>query len=261
MRHALSRRALLAAVAMAFCPRGPAAAAAPPAAGGVIVQLGDTPVRLVEFSREPRAPTYVSLHENEQTSVKAAQQIIERRGGRLIELQAQRRRLVRFALGDTQYTFDPNRIFTGAGVAKTLRRYGPYSTRAHAAVEGLATAVLGRIGVTPAPARPLVVAVHNNTPGGLSVHSYRRGGAFEADAAEVSASAGRDPDDFFLVTERVLFEPLHALSFNVVLQRPSPTDDGSLSVYCQGRVPYVNVEARHDHLTQQVEMLEALRLL
>jgi D-alanyl-D-alanine dipeptidase len=47
---------------------------------------------------------------------------------------------------------------------------------------------------------------------------------------------------------------------NVVLQdNRQVTDDGSLSVYCgKWGIPYVNVEAQHEHLEQQLQMLKVL---
>jgi hypothetical protein len=224
----------------------------------VIVALGDTPVYLVETVGEPPRPTYLSLHENEQTAVVAARRIVERLGGRLVELRAQRKRLVSFMLGPVRYAFDPNRIFTDGGIAKTLRRYGKYTSEAHAAVGKLAAAILDLAVEGP---DALLVAVHNNSAGALSVESYRPGGPLQSEAAQVVTSRAHAPDDFFLVTEPSLFERLRALSFNVVLQSPLPTDDGSLSVYCQGRLPYVNVEARFGHLAEQVRMLEAVHSL
>ncbi|HEL8628750.1 TPA: protein tyrosine phosphatase, partial [Legionella pneumophila] len=42
--------------------------------------------------------------------------------------------------------------------------------------------------------------------------------------------------------------------FNGVLQKPSATDDGSLSVYLAKR-DYINVEAGYDQLAEQIKML------
>jgi hypothetical protein len=80
------------------------------------------------------------------------------------------------------------------------------------------------------------------------------------DAEEVFLAPARDPSDFDFVTERPVFEALRARGNNVVLQDNSRvTDDGSLSVYC-GRVGkrYINVEAKHGHLSEQVKMLREL---
>ena len=222
----------------------------------LLVQLGDASVRLLSSAPASAGLTYVSVHENEQTAVTAARQLIARRGGRLLELRAQRQRLVSFGIEGVRYTFDPNRIFTAPGIEKTLRRYGPYTQAAHNAVAHLAEVIIEQV---QRNLTPPIVAVHNNGAGSLSVQSYQRGGPLQAEVTEVSVHPQRDPDDFFLATERSLYERLHKLQFNVVLQSPRATDDGSLSVFCQQRgVPYLNVEAEYGHLAEQVRMLEAV---
>ena len=219
------------------------------------VRLGSTAVQIRSSDRQPQKLTFLSVHENEQTAVVAARRVIERHGGRLIELKARGQRLVSFELDRTRYTFDPNRIFTDIGLEKSLRRYGRYSKAAHEAVVQLRDALLKTIRND----LQLVVAVHNNTSGDLSVESYKRGGELQAEASRVAINPKLDPDDFFLVLNPTLFERLQAAGFNVVLQSAKPTDDGSLSVYSQqAGIPYVNVESRYGHLSAQIRMLEAL---
>ena len=101
------------------------------------------------------------------------------------------------------------------------------------------------------------MAVHNNTEGGLSIHSYAAGGSDSSAAADVAINAAEDPDDFFYVTGRGHFEQLKALGYNVVLQaNGSVPDDGSLSVFCdRNKIVYVNVEAQHGHGAKQAQML------
>jgi len=219
------------------------------------VHLGSTSVQIRSSDGNPQKFTFLSLHENEQTAVTAARRVIDRHGGRLIELKAQGQRLVSFDLDRTRYTFDPNRIFTDTGLEKSLRRYGRYSRAAHEAVVQLRDALLKSIRND----LQLVVAIHNNTGGNLSVESYKRGGELQAEASRIAINPRLDPNDFFLVLNPALFARLQAAGFNVVLQSAKPTDDGSLSVYSQqAGIPYVNVEARYGHLSAQMKMLEAL---
>ena len=107
----------------------------------------------------------------------------------------------------------------------------------------------------------VVIALHNNTEGHYSALSYDKGGELASDAAAVFIKDGSDPDDFFFVTERAVFDALRRRGFNVVFQdNRRVTDDGSLSVYCgRAGVRYINVEAQHGHRDQQVAMLLALR--
>jgi hypothetical protein len=219
------------------------------------VQVGSTAIRILSTDRTPQGFVFLSLHEDEHTAVAAATQFIDRRGGGLTELKGQGRRLVSFQLGRIRYTFDPNRIFTDVGLEKSLRMYGPYSQPAHEAILPLRAALLTGLGGH----LTAVVAVHNNSNGNLSAESYKPGRQFQSEASRIAINPTLDPDDFFLVLDPALFERLRAMDFNVILQSTTPTDDGSLSVYCQqAGIPYINVEAEEGHLSEQVRMLEAL---
>ena len=107
----------------------------------------------------------------------------------------------------------------------------------------------------------VVIALHNNTEENYSALSYQKGGVYADDAEEVFIKHGSDPDDFFFVTERAVFDALRRRAYNVVLQdNRRATDDGSLSVYCgRAGVRYINVEAQDGHLDQQVAMLRRWR--
>jgi D-alanyl-D-alanine dipeptidase len=111
----------------------------------------------------------------------------------------------------------------------------------------------------------IIIALHNNTEAEYSVSSYAAGGPLEKEAAAVAIATNaddkspRDPDDFFFVTDRRLFDALAARNWNVVLQdNERATDDGSLSVLCGMKgIPYINVEAQHEHRDVQESMLNA----
>ena len=222
-----------------------------------IVHVGDTAVQLVSTEKRPILMTFVSIHENEQTAVAACRRLIGHFGGRLIELKAQAKRLVTFTLNGGGYTFDPNRIFTDVGIEKSLRRYGTYSKPARAAVAQLRETLLN---VIRKNLRPPVIALHNNSNGAFSIDSYKPGAPLRDEASRIATNQKLDPDDFFLVTEADLYDRLRTGGFNVVLQSPRPTDDGSMSEYCQqNRLPYVNVEAEFGHLAEQYKMLEFLQ--
>jgi hypothetical protein len=250
-----SRRALLGNAAALFL-RWPFLGCSPTAvANKTTVRLGDDQVEIVITERGPGGLTFISLHENEQTAVTAVRHLLQLRGGRLVELRSRGQRLVSFRLRETEYTFDPNRIFTDVGLEKSLRLYGPYSDAAQDAAKQLRKRLLTSFRPGPKP----IVAVHNNANKGYSLTSYEAGGSLEHEAASVGVNAKADTADFFVVLDPGLFTLLRAAGFNVVLQSSTPTDDGSLSVYCQRRrIPYVNVEAGHGHTVEQQRMLEAL---
>jgi hypothetical protein len=106
----------------------------------------------------------------------------------------------------------------------------------------------------------LVIALHNNRNDGYSLASYRVDSIYEAEALAIYVGLHHDPDDFYFVTERRIFEILQPNHYHIVLQdNQKMTDDGSLSVYCGIRgIHYVNVEAQHKHGKDQEKMLRVL---
>jgi hypothetical protein len=106
----------------------------------------------------------------------------------------------------------------------------------------------------------LVIALHNNTNNGYSLGSYLVDNIYEREAQATYRGMHPDPDDFYFVTERRIYERLQPNPYHIILQdNLRMTDDGSLSVYCGQRgVHYVNVEAQHKHEKEQKEMLSIL---
>ncbi len=221
------------------------------------VRLGESPVVIVIHQSEAPGPTYISLHDDENTAVRAAQAMIHRQGGRLVEIRHTGARNVSFVLGGTSYTFDPNRMFTDRGATASLKKLGPFSGGALTEVRHFARRLLE---VVDLQSLDRVVTMHNNTEGHYSAASYAAGGTYEREAAAVYLPPEADADDFFFVTTRRLYDALAGGPHPVVLQdNARMTDDGSLSVYCGQRgIAYVNVEAQHGHRKEQVRMLEYL---
>ena len=205
--------------------------------------------------------TYAHMHDDENTAVAATLGTLRRRGGRLVEVRHTGKRNLRFRLGTTEHVFDPNRAFTDAGAEATLRDLGPYSKEARAAVRAFAEAFLAAVGLEALREGPgLLVTVHNNKPGLYSARSYDHGGEHERDAERVRPKRETAPDDFFFVTEARHYDLLRGGPYHVVLQdNAAATDDGSLSVWAAREgLPYVNVEAQHGHLREQIDMLDYL---
>jgi len=221
------------------------------------VHLGSTIVDLLSHQGVEGRLRFVNLHDNENTSVEAAVPILWETGGEMLEIRHTGRRNVKFVLGGKTYEFDPNRIFSAAGVMNTLVKNGGTSSAAEKIVFDFGRHILGEI---KADSLHPVVALHNNTEAEYSILTYQPGADYAADAASVHVVPERDPDDFFFVTYRPHFELLSAGGFNVVLQNNTEvTDDGSLSVYCgMHGIPYVNVEAQQGHLREQRQMLAFL---
>lgn len=221
-------------------------------------RIGATELKIVVSKTSTVVPEFVfiNLHDNENTSVEAAVEVLERYGGMLVELQTGGGRLVKYSSNGRQFTFDPNRIFTRAGIEKTLKSDGDYSIEAEGVVKRVAEKLLSYV-----KNAKLVIALHNNSDENYSIKSYAGDGEFATDAKLVNISAGTDIDDFFYVTENDFFNYFEKKNQNVVLQdNDQVNDDGSLSVYCgENRISYINVEAQQGHFQKQVEMLEMLQ--
>jgi len=200
---------------------------------------------------------FVSVHDDEETAVEAATDVLRDRGGRLVELRHTGSREIAFRLGGTEHRIDPNRIFTPAGRKATLTALATWSQPADDVVAAFADELLSAVAVDDVD---VLVALHNNTPDRYTAANYAPGGSLAADAARVHLEPGGDPDDFFFVTDPDLFDALAARGHSVVLQNEATvTDDGSLSVWCgRMRIPYVNVEAEHGHRAAQAAMLRDL---
>ena len=221
-------------------------------------KLGDKTVKIVisKTSKRPSKFVYFNIHDNENTAVEAAKEIIEKYGGTLIELRNNGKRLINFSLKDEQFTFDPNRIFTKVGIRKTLKNNGGYTIEAERETNKFAERLKNFL-----KNFRLIIAVHNNTDENYSIKSYEKDGEFGMDAKLVNINLETDVDDFFFVTDKNIFKFLKEKNQNVALQdNVNVTDDGSLSVYSGNhKIPYINVEGEHGHLTEQIKMLELLQ--
>ncbi|MSU57020.1 MAG: hypothetical protein EXS35_02360 [Pedosphaera sp.] len=221
-------------------------------------KIGNTVVTAEVFQHGQPSPTFLNVHDDENTSVAAGKTVIEQTGGRLIEFSHGGQRNVRFTLNGERHAFDPNRIFSEVGIRHTLAAHGQWSEAAHHAVKRFAAQYLERFALER---EPLVIALHNNTEGALTIESYRPGAAHAATSAAVHVAPSRSRDDFFYVTDRRFFDYLQRKDFNVTLQdNASVPDDGSLSVYFGKKgIPYINIEAEMSHLNAQIEMVRAAR--
>jgi hypothetical protein len=177
----------------------------------------------------------------------------------LIEFSHSGERRVMFSLDGNSYSFDPNRIYSKAGVRKTVRneinREAIVPEKAFLAVDQFAAQFIRYFRLDKARE---FITLHNNGEGGLSIHSYEPGGAWAADTDELHVSTTIDPDDFYFVTDKRIYHELVKRDANVILQDNSiKRDDGSLSVFAGRRgVRYINVEAQPEHFDEQIRMIE-----
>lgn len=210
-----------------------------------IIQLGDACV-IIQQQKNGVGKTFVHLHQNEKTALKAAQTVVQKDGGSLITLIHAGGRTIVFYLDDKRYEFDPNRIFTTAGIQKTLSEYSTYDPRAAIEVNKLADKIKALL-----PADK-IIAVHNNAS--YSMLDYYPGHNLAKEAHSLHINTNHFYRNFFLVTQKDDYLRLKRQNFNSVWQASNPVDDGSLSVFL-AKQSYVNVEAGYEALAMQIKML------
>jgi hypothetical protein len=208
------------------------------------VLVGDE--RVVVQQTVGKGKTYVHVHHNEQTALKAAKIAIRKQGGSLITLVHSGGRNIVFHIKDQRYEFDPNRIYTDKGIKKTLTQYSRYTPEAHHEVKKLANKIKELL------PEGKVVAVHNNAT--YSLKDYLPGRKLAHDAKALHMSPDNYYRNFYLVTQLKDYVRLKLDGFNGILQKKSATDDGSLSIYL-AKGDYINVEAGYNQLVEQTKML------
>jgi hypothetical protein len=190
----------------------------------------------------------VHVHASERSTLKAALKLQAQRDLVVYSLSNGTRRYVRFQLkkGGREWKFDPNRMFSEAGVKKTLQKRSRRkpSSNAIAAVCGFADWFRAEADLKKTASRP-TIALHTNYDGGYGVDEYLPGGEHARAAAQVNRVSAEDADEFFFTTEVCAHAAFAHRARNSVLQRPNLRDDGSLSVWAAGHgLPYINVEGQ-----------------
>jgi hypothetical protein len=258
------------------------------------ILLGETPIKINVYENAGANVTFFAPHYNERISRSLAKESVERKGGRLIEIESidekgNASRYVNFRLNGSLYTIDPNRIYTENG--RKCQNFAPEIAQAvKQFAEELLQIIFAADGKTLRENERFIVAVHNNVDvdakeenvknkdltavafvKAQSARPYTHG-TFEAQADGVFLSnTETDADNFiFLSTPRYVgYFAEHG--FNVVVQKASTklqskqcgVDDGSLSVFsAQNQISYICLEA--DGTTgafRQKQMLEAVYAL
>ncbi len=201
--------------------------------------------------------TFVSLHDDENTSAEAAREFIAAEGGRLVELRHGRGRNVIIRHDGHRHPFDPNRMFTPTGLTRSLAYFQGFSSATLLTAGNFARQVEQIIGIDTAGT---IIAVHNNTNDRLTIRDYRKGQIYGANTRAVHVAPDRDPDNYFFTNDEALFRALAAAHYNAALMESEPSRDlGTLAflTHQRGR-RYVLVEAQHEAADQQREMLRSL---
>jgi len=221
--------------------------------------VGETKISIREQCCYPCHPgiLFVNVHDNEKTSVKAAEQYLNEIGGRLINIQNNGERLISFKLKGKTYWFDPNRIYSATGIDTTLTILSArYSVEAARELAKFARSITTNY----VDSSNLIVSLHNNRDSSLSVLTYQNNLDTNKNMGKAFVNPAMDIDDFILTTDTTLFNRIKEKNINVVWEDINAIkDDGSLSLYAaRHRIPYINVEAEHEHAEEQLRMLMTL---
>ena len=214
-------------------------------------KLGTVKCTLRIYPKKKAIASIIALHENENTCMQAFFALPDTCPFALFEMMQAGNRLIKFEYNNLSYYFDPNRIFSNAGIKETLKKYNKsYPESLILKIRKFSDTLLH---ILPGEnAGQYIIALHNNTEAGFSVKSYLN----SPDATQVFVCKTQDADDFFIVTELKDFSFLKNENQNVVLQSKSAMDDGSLSIYCgKKNIPYINIEAQNGHAKKQTDML------
>jgi hypothetical protein len=201
---------------------------------------------------------FINMHDDEFTSVEATRQLLESRGGFLIQIENSQKRNIKFRMRGVTYQFDPNRIFSREGIKSSLEFFHrrKVNERVISEVENFGQWLLRLIPENP----KCVIALHNNTNENFTIKDYLPGQSREDAAENVYVEPGQDGDDLFLTTEAFIYSAIKEAGYNIILQANSTAkDDGSLSIYCgRNNIRYVNLETEHGKLQQYREMMTTL---
>lgn len=223
-----------------------------------IFHLGNANCKITVIGQSDNLARFISLHDNENTSVEAYISIKSSLPNtKLFELKQTGQRLLKYNINGKNYFFDPNRFFSTIDIKKTIIKYNQtYPKELEEGIKSLSDSLLKFI--KPKSISTYIVAIHNNTENNFSVLSYKN----SKDAIEVFISKFEDIDNFFIVTNKIDFDYFKLLKRNVVLQSNNADDDGSLSIFAQKNgIPYINIETQQGQLKQQIKMIQETYLL
>lgn len=220
------------------------------------IYLGEEKVWIDIYERVGADITLLNLHDNENTAVEAGLVFIEKYGGRLIELRHGRGREVVVRVDGILQRFDPNRMFSDVGLRKSLEYFQNNNDEVFSIAAAFRDSVLNLFAIHE---ESVVIAIHNNTPGKLSINDFRAGEWYGEDTRKVFINPHQDPDNFYVVAQHSLYGALAERGYNVALRAQNSPDRGMLMDYCVhlGALN-ITVETEHGKRVEQEEMLDVL---
>ncbi|WP_285009418.1 hypothetical protein [Pedobacter faecalis] len=218
------------------------------------IVVSDLNVNLVRYAYGAPKVSFLAIHDNEDTGVKAAFEYMQFNGGRLVDCQYGGVRNFKFKVDGVDYQTDPNSIYTRDGIRVGLEKYGPADEKVMDQLEMASKVILNLYNHAK---YGYIFTLHNNADGGFGIPSYLKGYELEGTADSLHINFAMDPDDLVFVTEKKLFDYLKRENVNVALQSHNAPDDGSLSVYAMKHsIPYINVEVQHGKQAEHLRLIE-----
>ncbi|NJM54142.1 MAG: hypothetical protein HC846_12620 [Blastocatellia bacterium] len=245
--------------------------------------LGETEVKINLYENAGSKVTFFSPHHNEQIARNLAKEFVEKKGGRLVEIESldtkgKPSRYINFKANGKTFSLDPNRIYTENG-----RNCDSLPAEIDLLVKDFADKLLKLIFADGK--ERFIVAVHNNTDVDSKEEHAKQGdltalafvktaghGTFQSQAEGAFLSnLENDSDNFIFLSSAKYLGFFVEKSFNVVVQKSANklrstgcnVDDGSLSVFtAQNNIQYICLEA--DGLSgrlRQQQMFEAVYAL
>jgi hypothetical protein len=257
------------------------------------LMLGETEIRVNVYENAGANVTFFAPHHNEQLGIRLAKEIVDAKGGRVVEIESfdergKPARYLKFQYAGKTYSIDPNRIYTDNGRMCNVA-YEP-NPAVKAFADNLLKLLLPPDGKSLRENERFIVAVHNNVDVSakdfgsqstdLTAVAFLKAqstnnlahGAFQDQADGVFLSnTETDEDNFVFLSSPAYLGFFAVRGFNVVVQksasklqtRQCSVDDGSLSVYSsQNNISYICLEADGTSgAIRQRRMLEAVYAL
>jgi hypothetical protein len=226
---------------------------------------------------------FVHVHENEVASLAAGMKFIESHGGKLVTIRHSKKgvnRNITFNHKGETYYFDPNRIYTQNTDVLSRSLKIDKINQVHFKEALNHVQVLSRSIWDEVKDASYIISLHNNknecatcvkkgwfgfrfTEASYSINSYVKTCDKESEssqsASEIYINPSLNNSEFFIVTQKRDFDFFLKNKMNVVLQNDNPIDDGSMSVWAvKNNVRYMNAEAKHGKVSDQVKMLSLI---
>ena len=201
---------------------------------------------------------FINIHDNEQTSRLAADSFLKINDGLLVHIINDSSRNIDFIIDDKKYTIDPNRIFSKSGRSASLKLLSEnYDDVAESYVSYFAQQLVNNY----IAGKSIIAALHNNSDSNFSIQAYVHLQDSLPHSGKAYVNPEMDEDDFIITSSLDIFRKIREKNINVVWENANIVkDDGSLSFYCsKHKIPYINVEAQHEHLQQQLLMLNSIK--